>query len=48
MVPYSEWLYYSAIATALHAIVFWHVHPDGDFQPYLFPVPEHVWRLIVH
>ena len=48
MVPVDDWIFYNTLALTCHAIVFWHVHPDGDYQPYLFPVPAHVWRLIVH
>jgi len=48
MVPYSEWLYYSSIATMLHAIIWWHIWPDGDFIPLLQPVNERTWSEIVH
>lgn len=48
MVPYAEWLYWSALAASLHAILWWHVFPSGDFQPYLMPVDDAVWRLITH
>ena len=48
MVPWPEYIYYSAIATALHAIIWWHLFPDGNFQPYLMPVSDEVWAAIVH
>ena len=48
MVPYSEWLYYSAIAQALHCLIYWHVWENGDFIPLLQPVDDKTWQAIVH
>lgn len=47
MVPYRDWLFYRTLALELHAILWWHVYPSGDFQPYLMPVSDEVWRQIV-
>jgi hypothetical protein len=45
-ITWREYLLYTAIAKALHAVVFWHVRESGDFIPFLMPVTEETWRLI--
>jgi hypothetical protein len=47
-IPYSEWLYYSAIAHALHCIIYWQFWESGDFIPLMQPVDERTWQAIVH
>lgn len=47
MVPYADFLFYSQLASVLHALIFWQVYVDGTYQPLLLPVDETTWRQIV-
>ena len=35
------------LAYACHAIVYWHEDSHGDYQPFLQPVSDKVWRQIL-
>jgi hypothetical protein len=48
MIPWAEYHLYSQMAAALHCILWWHIRPEGDFQPFLMPVDEKTWRAIIH
>jgi hypothetical protein len=39
MIPWTDYRYWSAMAEALDCLLFWHVFPNGDFQPYMMPWP---------
>ena len=43
----AEILYWAAYAAECHAILFWNVWPNGDYQPLMFPVDEATWSLVV-
>lgn len=47
MVPYVDYVYYTELALAAHAIIFWHVYPTGDYIPLMLPVDDVTWRLLV-
>lgn len=46
VVMYSDYVFYTALALELRAIVFWHVYASGDYQPFLLPVDDATWRQI--
>lgn len=46
MVPWMDFLYWTAFARIAHCVLFWHIHDDGDFIPFMLHVDDDVWSLI--
>jgi hypothetical protein len=38
MVPWLDYMFYTALAEAFDCVVWWHIFPDGDYRPYLMPL----------